>query len=82
MYESETILWREKNNLRDLLGVGRINRIPNARVRELNSVEKGVGERTGVRIENSNIGKTVNKMELMGSFSVGRRHRNRLIQVN
>ena len=50
MYGSETMLWREKersrmrdvqmDNLRGLFGIRRMDRIPNARIREL-CVEEG-----------------------------------------
>ena len=51
MYVSETMLWREKkktrikavqmDNLRDLLGIRRMDRVCNARIRELCGVKKG-----------------------------------------
>ena len=55
MYDSETMLWKEKDisrirvvlmdNLRGLLGNRRMNRVPNARIRELCGVKKGLDER-------------------------------------
>ena len=55
MYGSETIIWREKersrvravqiDNLRGLLGIRRMDRVPNARIRELCRVKKGLEER-------------------------------------
>ena len=55
MYGSETMLWKEKErsrirvvqkgNLRGLLGIRGMNRVPNARIRELCEVIKGVNEK-------------------------------------
>ena len=79
MYGSETMLWREKersrirtvhmNNLRGLVGIRRMDRIPNARIRELCEVKEGLEERIdeGVfwwfshvkRMENDRIAKRV-----------------------
>ena len=54
-YGIETMLWKEKersriravqmDNLRGLLGIWRMDRIPNARIRELCGATKGVDER-------------------------------------
>ena len=54
-YGSETMLWREKerfriravqmDNLRGLLGIMRMDRVPNARIRDMCGVMKGVDER-------------------------------------
>ena len=54
-YGSETMIWREKvrsriravqmDSLRGLLGIRRIDKVPNARIRELCGVTKGVDER-------------------------------------
>ena len=54
------IIWREKerftiramqiDNLRGLLGSRRMDRVPNARIRELCTVVKGVDERSGLAI--------------------------------
>ena len=55
MYGSETMLWKEKersriravqmDNLRGLLGIRRMDRIPNVRIREMCGVKKWVDER-------------------------------------
>ena len=55
MYGSETMIWREKerskvrdvqmDNLRKLLGIRRVDKVPNARIRELCGVKKGLDER-------------------------------------
>ena len=55
LYGSETTLWKEKkrsrvrtvqvNSLRGLLGIRRMDRFPNARIRELCRVKKGLDER-------------------------------------
>ena len=55
MYGSDTILWREKersrirniqmDNLRGMLGIRRIDRVPNARINELCRVTRGVEEK-------------------------------------
>ena len=55
MYSSETMLWKEEersriravqmDNLRGLLGIRMVNRVPNARTRELCGVKKGLDER-------------------------------------
>ena len=55
MYESETMIWKEKersrnravqmDNLRGLVGITRIDKVPNARIRELRGVTKEVEER-------------------------------------
>ena len=52
MYGSEKMLWREKersrvravqmDNLRGLLGIRRMDKVPNARIRQLCGVTKGV----------------------------------------
>ena len=52
---SETMLWKEKkisrirvvqmDNLRGLFGIGRMDRFPNARIRELCGVRKGVDKK-------------------------------------
>ena len=53
-YGSETMLWKEEryriravqmDNLRGFLGIRRMNRVPNARIRELCRVKKGLDER-------------------------------------
>ena len=70
------------DNLRSLLGIRRIDRVLNARIRELCGVTKGVDERTeeGVlqwfsyveRTEKDMIAKRVYVGECAGSQSVGR----------
>src|SRR5678816_1241927 len=55
LYSSETMVWNKKyrskvqcvqmENLRDLLGVRRIDKMRNERIRELCGVKKGVNER-------------------------------------
>ena len=57
MYGSETMLWKEKerskiravqmDNLRGFLGIWSMNRVPNARIRELCGVRRGLDERIG-----------------------------------
>ena len=54
-YGSETMIWREKersrikavqmDNLRGLLGIRRIDKVPNARIWHLCGMTKGVGEK-------------------------------------
>ena len=54
IYDSETMLWKEKKRSRDkavqkdnsrvLLGIGRMDRVQNSRIRELCGVKKRVGE--------------------------------------
>ena len=54
-YGSETMIWREKersriwdvqmDNLRGLLGIRKMDKVPNAWIREFWGVKKGVGER-------------------------------------
>ena len=60
LYGSETMIWREnersvirtvqRDNLRGLLGVRRMDRIPNARIRELCGVAKGADVRIEERV--------------------------------
>ena len=54
MYGSETMLWKKERSrirvvqmdkLRGLLGIRRINRVPNARIKELCGVKKSLDER-------------------------------------
>ena len=91
-YGSETMIWREKegsriravqmDNLRGLLGIRRMDKVPNARIRQLCGVTKGVDEKIdeGVlrwfghveRMENDRIAKRVYVGECAGSRSVGR----------
>ena len=54
-YGSETVIWREKErtrisavqmgNLRGLLGTRRMNKVPNARIRQLCGMMKGVDKK-------------------------------------
>ena len=87
----ETMLWKEKersrirtvqmDKLRDLLGIMKMDRIPNARIRELCGVTKGADERIdeGVlwwfglveRMENDRTAKGIYVGECAGSRSVG-----------
>ena len=55
-YGSETMIWREKersriravqmDNLRGLLGIRRMDKVPNAQIRQLYRVTKGVDEKS------------------------------------
>ena len=92
MYGTETILWKKEeryrvravqmDNLRGLLGIMRMDRVPNARIRELCGVKKGLDERIdeGVfrwfdnveKIERDRIAKRVYVEECAGSLSAGR----------
>ena len=55
MYGSETMLWKKKersrvravqmDNLRGFLGIRMMDKVPNARIRELCGVTKGLDER-------------------------------------
>ena len=70
------------DNLRGLLGIRRMDRVPNAEIRELCGVKKGLDERIdeGVlqwfaqveRMERGMIAKRVNVGEFVGSHSAGR----------
>ena len=90
-YGSETMLWKEKersriravqmDNLKGLLGNKRMNRVPNAQVKELCGVTKGVDESIdeGVlrcfghveRMEKDKIAKRIYVGECAGNRSVG-----------
>ena len=92
VYGSETMLWIEHersriravqmDNLRGLLGIRNMDRVPNVRIRELCGVTKGVAEKIdeGVlrwfghveRMEKKRIAKRVYVGECAGSRSVGR----------
>ena len=92
MYGCKTMLWKENersrirvvkiDNLRGLLGIRRMDRVPNARIREVHEVTKGVDERIaqGVlwwlghveRMENYRIVNRVYVGECAGSCSVDR----------
>ena len=91
-YSIETMLWKEKkrsriravqmDNLRGLLGIRRIDRVPNAQIRELCGVKKGLDEKIdeGVlrwfghieRMENDRIAKRVCVGECASIRSVDR----------
>ena len=55
MNDSETMLWKKKersriralqmDNLRGLLGIRRMDRVPNERIRQLRGLAKGLDER-------------------------------------
>ena len=57
---SETMIWRkkersrvrsvQKDNLRGLLGIRRMDRVPNARIRELCGVRNGIDEKIDERV--------------------------------
>ena len=99
MYGSETMLWKEEKersrirgvqmyNLRGWLGIIRMDRIPNSRIKELCRAKKDLGERIneGVlrwfshveRMERDRIPKRVYVGECAGNHSVDR-PRKRLI---
>ena len=91
-YGSEIMIWKEKErsriwavqigNLRGMLGIRRMDKVPNARIRQLCGVTKSVEEKIdeGVfrwfvqleRMENDMIAKRVYVGECAGSHSVGR----------
>ena len=70
------------DNLRGLLGIRRIDRVPNARIRELRGMKKGLDERIDDSVlwwfgscegkEKDKIDKRVHVGERAGSRSVGR----------
>ena len=92
MCGNETMLWKEKersrirvvqmDSLRKLLGIRRMDRVHNARIRELCGVTKGVDERIDEivlwwfghmkRMENNRIAKRVYVGKFAGSRSVSR----------
>ena len=91
-YGNETMIWREKErsmirtvqmkNLKGLLGIRRMNKFPNARIRQLYGVMKGVDEKIdeGVlqlfghveKLENDRIAERVYVGECTGSRLEGR----------
>ena len=86
-YGSETMIWREKersrmDNLRGLLGIRRMNKVPNAQIRQLCGVMKGVDKKIDEvvirwfghveKMSNDKIAKRVYVGERSGSRSVGR----------
>ena len=96
-YGRETMtLWKEKersrvkavqmDNLRGLLSIRRMDRVPNEQIRELCGLKKGLDERIdeGVlrwfsHMERDRTGKRVYVGECAGSHSVGKPQRNGLI---
>ena len=98
MYGSETMSWKEEifkirtvqmDNLRSLLRIRRMDRVPNARIRELCGVTKGAVERIDEsvlrwfdhveRIENDMFAKRIHVQECAGS--VGRPRKRRIDTV-
>ena len=91
-YGSEIMIWREKerariravkmDNLRGLLGIRRMDKVPNVQIRKLCRVMKGIDEKIdeGVirwfshveRMENDRITKRVYVGKCAGSRSMGR----------
>ena len=92
IYGSETVLWKEKersrvrtvqtDNLRGLLGIRRMDMVPNTRIRELCGVKRGLDESIGEgvlrwfghveRMERNTFAKRVYVGECVGSRSLGR----------
>ena len=91
LYGSKTMLWKKEisrvravqmDNIRGLLGIGRMDRVPNAWMRELCRVKKGLDERIdeGIlqrfgqmeRMEKNKIPKRVYVGGCAGSHSVGK----------
>ena len=91
-YGSETMIWREKErsrvravqmaNLRGLLGIRRMHKVPNVQIRQLYGVKKGVNKKIdeGVlrwfshvkRMDNDTVSMRVYLGKCAGSRSVGR----------
>ena len=94
-YGSETMIWREKersriratrmDNLRGPLGIRRMDKVPNARIRQLCVVTKGVYEKIDEvvlrwfdhveRMESGRMAKRVYVSLCAGSRSVGRQRK-------
>ena len=92
MYGSEKLLWKEKErsriravqmyNLRGLLGIRRLGRVPNAQIKELCRVTNWVDERIDEGVlrwfghvevmENDRVANRIDVGECAGSRSVGR----------
>ena len=87
MYSSETIFWKKERSIRsvkmdNLRDIRKMDRVPNAQIRELCGVMKGVDERIEEsvlqwfghveRMENDRIAKRVYVGEIAGSYSMGR----------
>ena len=45
MYGSETMIWKEMENLRGLLGTRRMDKVPNPQIQKLCRVKKRVDDR-------------------------------------
>ena len=91
MYDSETVIWKEEERskiravqmvkIRSLLGIRRMDRVPEAWIRELSGMAKGVEERIeddvphwfshGERMEHDRIAKRHYVGEFAGSSSAG-----------
>ena len=87
-YGSETMIWREKegiriravqtDNLIGLLCIRRMDKVPNARIRQLYGVTKGADEKIDEwfghveRMENDRIVKRIYVGDCAGSYLVGR----------
>ena len=101
MYGSEIMLWKEKersrisavqmDNLRELLGIRRIDRDPSERIREFCGVKKGLEKiDKGVlrwfghveRMENDRMAKRICVGECVGSRLVGRPRKRGIDSVN
>ena len=83
-YGSETMMWREKersrirdvhmDNLRGLQGIRRMDKVPNARIRQLYGVTKGVDEKIDEDVLRwfCHVERMEKDRECAGSHSVGR----------
>ena len=90
MYGSETMIWKEERSrirevqmdkIRSLLGIRKMDRVPNTRIRESCRMGKGVDERIEEedlhlfsheeRMENDRIAKRLYVGEFTGSSSAG-----------
>ena len=100
-YGSDTMIWREErfriraiqmDNLKGLVSITRMNKFPNARIKQLCGVTKAVAEKIdeGVllwfdheeRMENDRIANRVYVGECAGSCSVGRPRKRWIDTVN
>ena len=102
MYGSETVLWKENkrsristvqmDNLRGLLGIKRMDRVPNIQIREFCGVEKRLDERIGEailqwfshvgRMKSDSIAAKVYAGECAGNHSVVRQWKKWIDTVN
>ena len=91
MYGTETMIWKKEkrykikavqmDKIRSFLGIRRMDRVPNARIRELCGMAKGVNERIEEdvlhwfrhveRMEHDRIAKRLYVGEFIGSTSMG-----------